>query len=74
MDISWVAERTNYWDAVGVAAYGLMFSLFESVLIWALMILMGFLLPKNWPESKRIVFLGVWAHENLHCKNLGSLR
>lgn len=59
MDISWVAERTNYWDAIGVAAYGLIFALFESILIWAALILMGFLLPKSWPESKRIVLLGV---------------
>ncbi len=59
MDISWVAERTNFWDAIGVAAYGLIFALFESLLIWAVLILMGFLLTKSWSESKRIVLLGV---------------
>ncbi|MFC1997701.1 hypothetical protein ACFLXI_08885 [Chloroflexota bacterium] len=59
MDISWVAERTNFWDAIGVAAYGLVFILFESLLIWALLILMGFLLPKIWPENKRVVLLGI---------------
>jgi hypothetical protein len=59
MDISWVAERTNYWDAVGVAAYGLMFILFESVLIWVVLILIGLILPRKWPERKRTVLLGV---------------
>ena len=59
MDISWVAERTNYWDAVGVAAYGLMFALFESLLIWGMLVGIGFLLPKAWPESKRTTLLGV---------------
>ena len=60
MDISWVAERTNYWDAVGVAAYGLMFALFESLMVWGVMILMGFLLPRSWSESKRTVLLGIF--------------
>lgn len=59
MDISWVAERTNYWDAVGVAAYGLMFALLESLLIWGVLVLLGFILPKAWPESKRITLLGI---------------
>ena len=53
-----MAERTNYWDAVGVAAYGLMFALVESLLIWVILILMGFILPQKWSESKRMVLLG----------------
>jgi hypothetical protein len=61
MDISWVAERTNYWDAIGVAAYGLMFALLESLLVWAVLIVMGFLLTKKWSERKRIVLLGVFS-------------
>jgi hypothetical protein len=59
MDISWVAERTNYWDAIGVASYGLMFALVESLLLWGLLVLAGFILPKAWPESKRITLLGI---------------
>ena len=61
MDISWVAERTNYWDAIGVAAYGLMFAFLESVLVWIVLIVMGFFLSLKWPESKRIVLLGVFS-------------
>jgi len=58
MDISWVSERTNYWDAIGVAGYGLMFTFFESILIWAVLLLAGFTLPKEWDEDKRISLLG----------------
>jgi len=59
MDLSWVAERTNYWDAIGVASYGLMFVLFESLLFFAILVLIGFVLPKNWVERKRVTFLGI---------------
>ena len=61
MDISWVAERTNYWDAIAVSSYGLMFTLFESLLVWFVLILLGFLLPKKWTISKRIVLLGMFV-------------
>lgn len=59
MDLSWVAERTNYWDAIGVASYGLMFALFESLLFFAILVLIGFVLPKNWVERKRVTLLGI---------------
>ena len=61
MDISWVAERTNYWDAIGVASYGLVFAIFESLLIWGVLVMVGFLLTKKWSENKRVVLLGVIA-------------
>jgi len=68
MDISWIAERTNYWDAIGVASYGLMFALFESLLFFGILVLIGFIFPKSWNESKRITLLGslillttIWA-------------
>lgn len=68
MDISWVAERTNFWDAIGVASYGLLFALFESLLIFGVLYLCGWILPKNWEERKRIALLGtliivatIWA-------------
>ena len=58
-DFSWVAERTNAWDAVGVAAYGMMFAFVESVFAFAIVVLVGFVLPKQWDEKKRISFLGL---------------
>jgi hypothetical protein len=58
-DYSWVAERTNAWDAVGVAAYGMMFAFFESVFAFAIVTLVGFALPKQWDEKRRIAFLSL---------------
>ena len=58
-DFSWVTERTNAWDAVGVAAYGMVFAFFESVVITIIVALLGYFLPKQWNENKRIALLGL---------------
>lgn len=58
-DFSWVAERTNAWDAVGVAAYGMLFAFIECVFVFAIVVLVGFVLPKQWGEKKRIAFLSL---------------
>lgn len=58
-DIPWVAERTNIWDAIGVAGYELVFSLLESLLIWVVAVLFGSLLLRNWSENKRVSVLSV---------------
>jgi hypothetical protein len=59
MDLSWVAERTNSWDAVGVASYGLMFILIESLAVFGIVLLVGLVLPSGWSQAKRITLLGV---------------
>lgn len=58
-DFSWIAERTNAWDAVGVAAYGMVFAFIESVFVFIIVVLLGFLLPKQWDERKRLAFLSL---------------
>ena len=58
-DISWVTERTNAWDAVGVVSYGLLFALFESILVFFVVALLGFTTPKQWNVDKRIAFLSL---------------
>jgi len=70
-DFSWVAERTNSWDAVGVVSYGLIFALVESVVVFLVAILLGFLVSKRWNEERRITLMGtlvvltsVWAIVN----------
>lgn len=67
-DFSWVSERTNSWDAVGVVSYGLLFALVESVIIFLLAVVLGFLVSRKWGEERRIALLGtlvliasVWA-------------
>jgi len=57
-DISWLSERTNAWDAIGVASYGMIFAFTESVVIFCVIVLLGFLTPKQWETDRRIAFLG----------------
>jgi hypothetical protein len=58
-DISWLTERTNLWDAIGVVSYGLLFALVESVMIFLVLVLVGFIIPLRWPSDKRITFLAL---------------
>jgi len=57
-DFSWVSERTNSWDAVGVLSYGLIFAFIESVAVFLVTILLGFLISKKWEENRRNALLG----------------
>ena len=57
-DFSWVSERTNSWDAIGVMSYGLLFALIESVAVFLVAILLGFLISKKWDEERRNALLG----------------
>jgi len=58
-DFSWVSERTNSWDAVGVASYGLIFAFVESLVVFLAAILLGFLISKKWSEDRRIALIGI---------------
>jgi hypothetical protein len=57
-DFSWVSERTNSWDAVGVLSYGLIFAFIESAIVFLVTILLGFLVSKKWEEDRRNALLG----------------
>ena len=56
-DISWLTERTNAWDAVGVLSYAVVFAFVESVLLFLVIVLLGFLIPRSWTEDRRIGLL-----------------
>ncbi len=56
-DFSWMAERNNSWDAIGVGAYGLLAAFVESVFVFAIALLLSLLLPRVWDEKKRLVTL-----------------
>lgn len=58
-DLSWVADRTNAWDAVGVLSYGLVFALVESLLVFGVVALLGFLVSGHWAPRWRISLLTV---------------
>jgi hypothetical protein len=58
-DISWLAERTNLWDAVGVVSYGMVFAFAESVVIFLILVLLGLITPIRWRAGRRVTFLGL---------------
>lgn len=58
-DITWLAERTNLWDAVGVGSYGMLRAFVESVIIFLVFVVLGLFTPKQWNAEKRISFLGL---------------
>ena len=60
-DLSWLAERTNMWDAIGVGAYGLVLALVESVFLFLIVFLLGFLVSTSWDRGKRISLMGTLA-------------
>jgi hypothetical protein len=58
-DLSWLTDRTNAWDAVGVLCYGLLFAFLESVLVFVVASLLGFLTPPRWEPKRRIAVLSI---------------
>jgi hypothetical protein len=58
-DISWLTDRTNAWDAVGVTSYGLVFAFVESLVLFAVMALLGYLVPVRWDVDRRVALLTV---------------
>jgi hypothetical protein len=57
-DLSWVAERNNMWDAIGVGAYGLMIAIVESFLVFLVTALLGLLVSMKWDQTHRVSFMG----------------
>jgi hypothetical protein len=57
-DFGWVALRTTAWDALGLVAYSLAVALMETVLVFAVLLLLGLLIPWSWPAGKRATLLG----------------
>jgi hypothetical protein len=57
-DTGWLIERTNLWDAVGIASYGMLFALLETTIIFFSLIIMGLLIPSRW-KKQRVTFLGM---------------
>jgi len=58
-DVSWVTDRTNAWDAVGVFSYGLVFALVESLVIFLVASLLGFLVSSRRDREWRVILLTV---------------
>jgi hypothetical protein len=58
-DYSWVTERTNSWDAIGVGAYGLLVAFAESVFVFLVALVLSFLISRKWEEDRRLALLFV---------------
>jgi hypothetical protein len=58
-DISWLTERSNLWDAIGVVSYGLLFAFVESLMVFLVVALLGLLISTKWEESRRIALLSI---------------
>ena len=56
-DLSWLIDRSNLWDAISVASYGMIFAFAESVLVFLIAILLGFLVSKYWDSQRRIALM-----------------
>lgn len=58
-DMDWVIARTNIGDAIGVGSYGMLFALLESIIIFIVIAVLGFLTPKQWDIDRRVAFLSL---------------
>ena len=58
-DFSWVSERTNSWDAIGVGSYGLLIAFIESLFVFFIAVGLSFFLPNKWSEDKRTSIIGM---------------
>ena len=58
-DVSWLTERTNVWDAIGVVSYAMIFALTESVIVFLVVALLGLFTPNQWDSDRRIAFLSL---------------
>jgi hypothetical protein len=58
-DISWLTERSNLWDAIGVVSYGMVFAFSETVIIFLVTTLLGLLVSKHWDKDRRIALLSI---------------
>lgn len=58
-DISWLAERTNLFDAIGVIAYGMIYAFVESVIWFIVTATLGLLISRCWSAERRAALMGV---------------
>jgi hypothetical protein len=60
-DVSWIAERTNAWDAIGAVSYGMIYAFVESILVFIVISLLGFFVSRSWNIERRVALLGMFA-------------
>lgn len=58
-DMDWMTARTNFWDALGVAGYAMLFAFVESLILFLIMSLLGFLVSTVWEQNRRVALLSL---------------
>lgn len=60
-DVGWVAEGRTISGAVGFSAYVLIYTLVESLFLFGVILLLGFLISKKWSKDQRLAALSLIA-------------
>lgn len=55
---AWII-RSNTWDLIGLIAYTQAFALFESLSIWCIFLLIGFILPAKFFRDRIVAFSAI---------------
>jgi hypothetical protein len=58
-DVEWLANRSDIWDSIGVASYGLVFAFVESLFLFLAAALLGLLIPLKWSVERRVALMSV---------------
>ena len=60
-DFDWIAERTNQWDAVGNIAYASLFSLFDTIFLFLIILLLSLLVHNIFSVKTRLAIMSIIA-------------
>ena len=58
-DFSWLIDRSGLWAAISVMSYGLIFAFIESILVFLVAVLLGFLISRYWGQDRRIALISI---------------
>jgi len=58
-DFSALIDRTSLWGAFGTLSYGLLFAFIESIFVFLVIVLLGFLVSSKWDEAHRVAVLSM---------------
>ena len=62
-DVEWITRRSDFWDAIGVGAYALIYAFLESFVFFMFIVILGILLPWKWERNKvfaQLGFISMW--------------
>ena len=51
-------SELRFWTAIGLLSYDMVIAFIDSILLFLIVYLVGVILPKQWDEDKKLLFLG----------------